>query len=389
MRIRIQKRGLVPAAVVAVVGTVVLYLGATAGLAAWHRQQQDAAPPTGRGYLPGVIENAPSSLPTTGEYGPPGQVAAVYAGTDVDDGLRGSVDHPWITMSATTGDYRALSEPGLPEAGPGVVQVSPDGGLIAWSGPDGLTVYDTATGDVDRPDVGPVDAVGPFADDAEHLVVHAAGAKVVDLARGEVVAEAEADAESVRGAAWRPDGTSLDLVTSTGHLVLGVDGTSETSPTSIPPGSQLAWAPQGDRLVDLHDVDGTFRLFVSDLRDDGAFGPERRVDTTGVALLHLFGFSGADTVAIDSYLLETGNIERVLDVPLGQGSTQDLTRLPSPGDNWVDVSTLSIATDLLPVGSYEWDSQVWPWSYTSRLAACAIFMFFLFGLYVTRRPKKR
>lgn len=389
MRIRIQRRGLVPAAVVAVVGTVVLYLGTTAGVAAWHRQQQDAAPPTGRGYLPGVIENAPASLPTTGEYGPPGQVAAVYAGTEVDDGLRGSVDDPWITVSATTGDYRALTEPGLPEAGPGVVRLSPDGGLIAWVGDDGLSVYDTATGEVTHPAVGPVDAVGPFADDAGHLLVHADGAEVLDLSSGEVVAEARAGAESVRGAAWRPDGATVDLVTDAGRVSLGVDGTGETHPTTIPPEAQLAWSPRGDRLVDLHEVDGVFRLFVTELRANGSLGEERQLKLPAVSLLHLFGFSGADTVAVDSYLLETGSVERVLDVPLGQTSPSDLMLLPPPGDNWVDADTLSVATGLLPVGSYEWEGQVWPWSYTSRLVACAIFAFFLFGLYVTRRPKRR
>lgn len=388
MRIRIQKRGLVPAAVVAVAGTVVLYLGATAGVAAWHRQQ-DAAAPGVRGYLPGVIENAPSSLPTTGEYGPPGQVAVVYAGTDVDDGLTGSVDRPWITVSATTGDYRALTQPDLPEAGPGVVEVSPDGGLIAWTGDSGLTVYDTATGDLARHDVGDVDAVGPFADDSEHLVVHAGGARVVDLSTGDVVAEAEADVESVRGAAWRPDGTTLDLVTPAGHVALAVDGTGETSRTTIPPDAQLAWSPRGDRLVDLRQVDGIVRLLVSEVRADGSLEQERQLDLPGVSLLHLFGFSGPDTVAVDAYLSETGSVERVLDVPLGPTSPNDLMLLPPPGDNWVDADTVSLATDLLPAGSYEWESQVWPWSYTSRLAACAIFMFFLFGLWVTRRPRKR
>lgn len=389
MRIRIQRRGLVPAAVVAVVGTVVLYLGATAGLAAWQRQQQETASSSGRGYLPGVIENAPPSLPTTSGYGPPGQVAVVYAGTEVDDGLTGSVDQPWITVSAITGDYRALSEPGLPEAGPGVVQVSPDGGLIAWAGGSGLTVYDTATGDVTRHDVGRVDAVGPFAPDAAHVLVHTDRASVVDLATGDVVAEAEADAGSVRGAAWRPDGATVDVVADAGRVVLGVDGSSETVATTIPTDAQLAWSPQGDRLVDLREVDGIFRLLVSELRADGSLGEEQQLDLPGVSLLHLFGFSGPDSVAVDAYLSETGNVERVLDVPLGPTSPTDLVLLPPPGDNWVDGETVSVATDLLPLGSYEWESQVWPWSYTSRLAACAISMFFLFGLWVTRRPRTR
>ena len=73
MRIRIQRRGLVPAAVVAVIGTVALYLGSTEGLAAWHASR--SAPQSGTGWLPTVIENAPPTVPTTDVYGPPGSVA--------------------------------------------------------------------------------------------------------------------------------------------------------------------------------------------------------------------------------------------------------------------------------------------------------------------------
>lgn len=390
MRIRVQRRGLAPAAVVAVVGTVVLYLAVTTGLASWQRQQQDSATPSGRGYLPAAIENAPSSIRTTEEYGPPGPVAVVYAGTEVDDGLRGTVDEPWITVSATTGDYRALTEPGLPPAGPGVVQVSPDGGLIVWTGEEGLVVYDTVTGDLARPGVDSVDALGPIAGDARHLLVHSGGAaRVVDLEGGSVVAEADADAADVRGAAWRPDGTTVDLVTAAGQVSLGTDGGTGTRPTSVPAAAQLAWSPEGDRLVELHDTGGTFRMSVAELDRDGTLGPTRPLAVPSVSLQRLFGFSGTQTVTLDAFPSESGSVERVLDVPLGQGSPSDVTLLPPPGENWVDVSTLSVATGLLPYGSFAWESQVWPWSHTARLAACAITMFFLFGLYVTRRPRKR
>ncbi len=386
MRVRVQRRGLVPAAVAAVVGTVLLYLAATAGVAAWHRQQEGPAT-GGRGYLPMIIENAPPTVATTEEYGPPGPVAVVYAGTDVVEGLRDTVERPWITVSATTGDYRALTEPDLPEAGAGVMQVSPDGGRLAWTGPRGLVVYDTATGESTHVGVGGVDAVGPFSADGEHLLVHADGAAVVDVGRGEVVAGGEADEAAVRRAAWRADGAAVDLVTPDGLLTLATDGETATEPTSIPADAQLAWSPQGDRLADLRDVAGSYRLFLSETRRDGTLAPPRRLEVPGVSLQHLFGFSGAQTVAVDAYLLETGSIERVLDVSLGRGSTTDLTTLPSAGRNWVDVSTLAVATDTLVRGSYQWPTQVWPWSHTSRLAASALLMFFLFGLFVTRRPR--
>ena len=61
--------------------------------------------------------------------------------------------------------------------------------------------------------------------------------------------------------------------------------------------------------------------------------------------------------------------------------------LPQPGENWVGSDTLAIASDNLLAGSTEYDGQVWPWSYTSRLVACTLFVGFLLGLYVTRRRR--
>ena len=53
MRIRIQRRGLVPAIVVAVIGTVLLYLASTYGVAAWHASRASAE--SGVGTLPSQI----------------------------------------------------------------------------------------------------------------------------------------------------------------------------------------------------------------------------------------------------------------------------------------------------------------------------------------------
>ncbi len=387
MRIGIQKRGLVPAAVVAVLGTVLLYLASTAGYAAWRGG--DSAPVSGRGYLPSVLENAPEAVPTTDVYGPPGPVAVVYAGTDVDDGLTGAVERPWLTVSAVTGDYRALVAPGLPLPAAGAMSTSPDGTRLAWAGPDGVVLYDTGTGESRTAAFDAVDVVGPFSSDAGLVAVHADGVRLVDVASGEVVAEAPADPRAVAGAAWRPDGSGLDLVVSGELLTLSPDGTSRTQPTTIPAAAELAWSPQGDRLADLRNEGGTHRLYVSELRSDGRVAPAERVEVPGISLQHLFGFSGERSIAADAFVLESGSVERVLDVSLDTGSTSDLTTLPAPGPNWVDASTVSVASDTLRRGSYEWPSQLWPWSYAARLAACALLMFFLFGLYVTRRPRTR
>jgi len=385
LRIRIQRRGLVPAAVAAVVGTAALYVGSTTGLAAWHASQSD--PRAGVGYLPTVVENAPESVPTTDVYGPPGTVAVVYAGTEVEQGLTGSLPAPWIAISSRTGDYRALDAPGLPQAGAGAVVVSPDGARLAWTGPEGLVLYDAVTGETSRPGVTGVDRVGAFSEDGSLLAVHSGGLKVVEVGSGDVVAETEAGAEAVAGAAWRPDSSALDLVDGGDLVTVTVGGEVMTQPTTIPADAQLAWSPSGDRIAELHEESGNNRLFLSHLRRDGTVGPGERVDTSGLSLQHLLGFSGERTVAVDAFALESGSVERVLDVSLSGGSPTDLTILPPPGDNWVDTSTLAVATDTLLKGSYAWDSPVWPWSYTARLGACALLMFFLFGMYVTRRPR--
>lgn len=385
MRIRIQKRGLVPAAVVAVVGTVALYLGSTAGLAAWHASR--SVPEAGVGYLPTVIENAPPSVPTTDIYGPPGSVAVVYAGTEVERGLTGTLDQPWIAISSRTGDYRALDVPGLPAPEQGGVAVSPDGSQLAWAGEEGLVVYDALTGHTSQPDVDGADAVGAFSADGDRLAVHADGLEVVDLDSGRVVAAAPAAAEAVTRAAWRPDGSAIDFVSGRQLVTVATNGEVASQPTTIPEEATLAWSPLGDQLADLHDASGNNQLFLSPLQEDGTVAAGERVDTTGLSLQHLLGFSGERTVAVDALVLESGSVERVLDVSLDGRTRTDLTTLPPPGDNWVGTATLAVATDTLVKGSYPWPNPLWPWSYQARLGACALLMFFLFGLYVTRRPR--
>lgn len=388
MKIRFQRRGLVPALVLAVLGTVLLYFGTTAGVSAWHHAQ--ASPGSGAGYLPEVVENAPPSLPTTSGYGPPGSVALVYAGTEVDAGLTGQIDNPWIAISAQTGEYRALAMPGLPAPGRAAMSLSPDGATLAWVGDEGVVLYDAVTGEESTLPMPGVDAVGAFSEDGSLLAVHAEGLQVLDLASGEVVASTEATTGAVARAVWRPDGSAIDHVAE-GRLVTVQlpGGVVDSQPIDAPADAELAWSPSGDRLAYLHDRTGNNRLFVADLERDGTLGPGRQVETSGIALLHLFGFSGTRTVAVDAYLLESGAIERVLDVPLEQGSVSDLTLLPSPGQNWVDTATLQVAADTLLKGSYAWDRPVWPWSHLARLMACALVMLFLLGLFVTRRPRQR
>ena len=387
MRIRIQKRGLIPALIVAVVFTALLYLAATAGLAAWNSSR--SAPQSGVGALPTVVENAPPSVPTTDEYGPPGAVSLVFAGNNVRDGLTGTLANPWITVASNGGAYRALDATSLPPAGAGVMAVSHDGTLLAWPDGSGVVVYDTVSGEVRELEVDGVDHVGAFSPDSRMVLTHGEQLSAVDVQTGEVVATADAPSETILRAAWRPDNSGVDFVSGDELTTLDVTQDEVTAqPTDIPEDASLAWSPAGDQLASLREVDGAKRLFVSRVGQREAISEGEQVSTDGIALDRLIGFSGDRTVAVVAYLLESGSIERILDIPLDGRSATDLTTLPSPGENWVSTDTLAIASDNLVAGSVDYETQLWPWSYTARLVACGLFAFFLFGLYVTRRPRR-
>lgn len=389
MRIRVQRRGLVPAIILAVVGTALLYVAATYGVAAWHASRTSVE--SGVGTLPSQIENVPDTVPTTDEYGPVGSVSVVFAGTEARRGLLDTIDDPWIAMSAQNGEYRALVAPDLPDPVAGAVTTSPDGNQLAWIGDSGVVVYDTVTGDSEELSVPGVSAVGAFAPDGSMLLTYAAeGLAVVHVAGGEVVATTEAPPETVTRAAWRPDGSAVDVVTGSQLTTLALpSGDVTQQDTELPETASLAWSQTGDRLVSLQEASGANRLFVSELGEDGALGTPTQVDSTGLAIDRLLGFSGERTVAVVALQLSSGSLEQIVDVPLDGRSATPLTVLPAPGENWAGTPTMSVATDVLYQGSTEFPDRVWPWSYTARLVGCLIVALFLLGLYVTRRPRQR
>lgn len=387
VRIRIQRRGLVPAVAVTIVGVMVLYLASTWGWAALQGSASGAE--TEVGTLPAVVEQPPPSVGTTAEYGPIGSVSMVFAGTEVETGLFGELDPVWLAVSSLDGDYRALNVPGLPEPAPGAISVSPAGDRLAWASEGGLVVYDTLTDETEELELAqPPTAVGPFSPDGSRLLVAADGLQVVDLESGEAVSTVDTDAETVRRAAWRPDGSAVDLVSGDELTTLAVPGSDTTSqPTDIPESAAIAWSPEGDQLVSLREASGVKHLWVASYAN-GRLGRSRQVATPQTSLDRLIGFSGSNSVAVVAYALESGAVERVLDISLDGGSPTDLTVLPSPGENWAGSQTLAIATDTLSFGSTEFDEHVWPWSHRARLVACSVVGLFFLGLFVTRRPKR-
>lgn len=386
MRIRIQRHRFLTAVLVTIVGVVALYLASTRGWAAL--QDSRPTPSSAIGTLPAVVTRVPASVATTAEYGPLGTISMVYAGTDVRLGLFDSLEPVWLVVSSQDGDTRALSAAGLPEPSAGAISVSPAGDRLAWAAESGIHVYDTATDDVEVVPTEAVTAVGDFSPDGSKLLVETSGLAVLDLTAGRTVAEHPADPGTVRRAAWRQDGSAVDFVTDRTLVTASASGPdSRRQPTDIPERSQLTWAPPGDRLVSLQPSGGSWHLFQSAVGSDGLLADAQQVEVPQTSMERLLGFTGRDSVAVVAYALETGSVQRVLDVPLDAGSPTDLTTLPDRGENWVGAGTMDVATSTLPFGSTEFDEPIWPWTHLSRLVACILLGAFLLGLFVTRRRR--
>lgn len=383
-------RGLAAALGVTAAAVALMYLAATWGIATWTqtRTPSDA----GVGALPMAVEDPPPSVGTTQQYGPLGTVSMVFAGTDVEQGLVDDVQRPWVAVAARTGDYRAVIAPQLPAAEAGAVAVSDTGDRLAWATGDGVRVYDVETGTSRAVPLDGASRVGTFSPDGSMLTVHADGLVVLDVGTGDALAEQPgAGPAVVRRAAWRADGRAVDYVDGGDLVSLPADGSaSAVQPSPFDEAATLAWAPTGEQLVALEpDTEGVPRLRAAPARADGEIGAARRVDTSGIALHRLLGFSGEGTVAVSAYLLESGSVERILDVPLDEGSVVDVTTLPAEdGVNWRDSATLAVSGEALRAGSTDFGNQVWPWSYRARLLACLLVGLFGLGLWVTRRQRR-
>jgi hypothetical protein len=379
-------RSLTTALGVTVLVVALAYLASTWGLSALSRSSTPSD--SGATALPSAVENAPPSLGTTEQYGPLGEVSMVYAGTDVEAGLLTEVEHPWVAVGARAGDYRAISAPDLPSVQPGAVALSQAGDRLAWATGEGVEVYDPETDTARAIPLDGASRVGSFSPDGSLLTVHAGGLVVLDLGSGDVVAEAAGTApEVVRRAAWRADGSAVDYGQGQDLVTLPVDGGEPTSqPSPFAEASALAWAPTGEQLVAL-EGGGVLTLRAAPADGDGRLGKPRTIDTSGISLDGLLGFSGDGTVAVRAYLLESGNIERILDVQLDGGAPVDVTTLPPPGENWRGSATLAVSGDALRSGSTDFDNEVWPWSYRARLGACVLVGLFGLGMWLTRRRR--
>ncbi len=365
--------------------TALMFVASTWGIAAWNRAQ--SVPGSGIATVPLAVDNAPSSVATTDAYGPLGPISMAYAGTEIESGvLRGEVEHPWLAISAYTGDYRALTAPQLPAPTPGAVAVTEPGDRLAWTTGSGIVVYDPVTDEARTIDLAGAATVGSFSRDGRQLTVHADGLCVVDLHSGEVIAEAAGTPEDVvRRAAWRSDGSAVDYVAGGQLVTLRVaDGRRSVQPTGFRDDADLAWSPTGEELVGLQRADGIRKLFSASRNRDGRLEQPKQLTTDGISLEGLLGFSGESTVAVTAYLLESGAVERVIDVQLDGGPPDDLMTLPPPGENWVGSQTMAVAAEALRGGSTDYGNHLCPWSTAARLGASVLVGLFGLGLWLTR-----
>jgi len=371
------------------------YLAVTVGVrslaaSAAESQAQEAAR-DGPGSLPAFVYNAEETVATTSGYGPPGPVSMVFAGTEVHTGLSGELEHPWIAISGHTGAYRALDAPHLPAAAEdGAVSVSPDGSAMAWGWAGGVVVYDAVT-DQDRElsaALGPRPATGEFSPDGKRLLVWDETLRVIDIASGEVVATLAGVGQSAaRHAVWTPDGKALTYVAR--RRLVTADwrqGTQSAVPAPLAQDATLAWAPTGNRLAAARSDAG---VVVVDVFDVSASGRVERVDTLspdGYALQRLLGFSDSH-VSVIALRLDTGALERIYRLAVDGEAMTELAQLPGPGLNWVDSSTLRVATQALANGSDRYEEPRWPWSDRAKLTTSALVVLLLLGLYLTRRRR--
>lgn len=385
---RAMSSGLLRAVAAAVVLAVVTYMASTTLLDAGLRSQEVET--SGGAALPDVLYNAPESVATTGQRGPVGPVAAVFAGTRVLDGLVGDLDDPWIAVSSRTGDYRAISGPDLPAPTRGGVAVSPDGGLVAWAGADGVVVHDALTGENHVVPLPAATAVGAFAPDGRRLLVQASDLRVVDVVAGrEVSSLGPVPDRAVAQAVWRPDGTTVSLVDQ-GLVEIDVESGRRTpSDVAVGPDAQLAWSPSGERLVTLQEIAGVRRLQLWDRQTDGEVTAAGDVPAKGVAVAELLGFTGEEEVAVTGRSLETGAITRLFEVPVdGSNDPIEIGQLPGPGENWVGEETLEVSTEALRGGTHGFAEPRWPWSHRAKLVASLVLALFALGMYLTRRPRR-
>jgi hypothetical protein len=379
------------AAGLAVILCLVVYLAATLGLRtlATNAAETDA---NGEGELsvPSVVYDAPDTVPVTSSSGPAGPVSVVFAGSEVRDGLTGTLEDPWIAISARSGSYRAIDAPHRPAPGPDAVSVSPDGRTLAWAWEGGVVVYDSVT-DESRELAGRRPLVGRFSPDGDRLLVYDGGLRVVEVASGDTLATVDRLGEpSARQAVWTPDGATLTWVAD-GRLV-SYDwqrGRQTAVPAPITPAATLAWQPSGDQLAAMRSQAGVNMVDIFTVSPTGELAKVHSLQPARTAIQSLLGFTSDENVTVVALQAESGAVERTYRLSAVDGTMTPVTQLPAPGPNWLGAEAMAVAAEPLANPATDFGEPRWPWSDGAKLLGSAVLAFFLLGLYLTRRLPKR
>jgi hypothetical protein len=379
---------LVAALLVAVLLGAALYIVLTEGLATLRSSEPEE--PTGPGEVPAFVYTPPDTVPTTGDYGPVGPAALVFAVPSVREGLTGRMENAWVAVSSQDGRYRALSVPHRPEPVEGAVALSPDGTTLAWGYENGVVVYDAVSDTARELDQVPGDpVVGAFSPDGNLLTVYAEGLHVMEVGSGEVVAGLEGvDERAARQAVWTPEGAALGYVEDGGlvtHDWRSGDRTVAPAPT-IAPDATLAWSPSGEQLAAMREVRGVRFVEVFDVAGSGELSLARTVRPAGHAQRELLGWVNDRRVAVTALRIETGTLELAYSMSTTDTSPPtQLMQLPADGFHRL---TMEVAEVPLRQGSARFEEPAWPATDVAKLVASVVVSVFLLGLYLTRRPRK-
>jgi hypothetical protein len=368
------------------------FVGWQEGVPAFQRSQPVPAVSSSETLaLPDQVYDPSPYAPATDEWGPPGPLSLVFRGRIASEGFTGEVADPWYAVSARDGGYGRLAAPHLDEA-TGRLSLSPDGTEVAWMWPGGVATYDTMTGQSTTRPVPGVSASTPlvWAPDSEMLAV---GTDPVRLLRpGGALVELPLRSADADAPAWTPDGRAVTLTRGDAILSFTLDESTRTVRASVGVLRMPEWNAGGE-LAGVHPERTGNVLRVVDPGGRAGRRAGARADVVDespedVVMSGFWGWVDDDEVVLTGLRPQTGSIEQAIWVSLTSGSSDTFTQLPTAGDNWVGLSTVSVARDLLKQPTQPFESPIQPWAPTAKLLLCLLVAVFPTVYYlIARRPR--
>jgi hypothetical protein len=391
------------------VALLLAVLLALAGFAAWQYgipayQRAQAVPaysPSEDLALPSQVYDPPPYVASTDSVGPPGPVGLVFQGRSARDGLTGEVDDPWYAVSSRSGDYYRLEEPHLAQTPK--LYVGPQGTQVAWAWPGGIERYDSVSGETQSYAVGGSAMSGALAwsPDSTRIAFGADPVRVLDVRTGKVTPlPLRLPADGTTTPAWTPDGDWVTAVTGDALDAVRVDSgrrrtlALEGDDTAAGEGGFTGadWNAGGE-LAGVHRQVRLSRNVLRIVRTPTLTGDATtaRVVDASPARMSIEGFLGwgnTNEAVLTGLRAESGPIEQAVVLALQDNTLSSYMLFPGLGRNWVGVSTVSVATDLLSAPSEDYAQPTRPWSPLAKLMLCLLLAVFPTLYYlIARRPK--